>query len=225
MISLLMPYRPDQGPRDQIFEWTLRYWRSLLPAAQFSVADTEGELFNRSAARNRAFRQSKGDILVIVDADTVIPRTQFLDAWGLVQSGEVPWAIPYTVYYNMCKEDTDSLLGQRSGKLIEPIRWEHRLTDSVAGVLIVPRAAFEYVNGYDERFTGWGGEDRAFAMALDSLWGRHGRSDGYVIHLWHPRGDADFIQPSWPQNAQLLRQYQGAGVNPLLMRRLVTHEG
>jgi glycosyltransferase involved in cell wall biosynthesis len=220
MISVLIPYRPDNGIRDRIFDWTLRYWRSLLPTTQFSLAGYTGEPFNRAAARNEAFAQSTGDLLVIVDADTVIPRRQFFDALELVESRQVPWMIPYTVYYNLREEESELLMDDGSGPMQEPTVWEHRLTDSVAGVLIVPRAAFEAVNGYDERFVGWGGEDRAFAMALDTLWGPHTRSEGYVQHLWHPRGDADFTQPEWHRNALLLRQYQGAQ-NPLLMQRLV----
>lgn len=52
---------------------------------------------------------------------------------------------------------------------------------------IMPREAFITVGGMDERFRGWGGEDRAFLMALDHLWGPHQNLPGQILHLWHPR--------------------------------------
>jgi predicted glycosyltransferase involved in capsule biosynthesis len=42
------------------------------------------------------------------------------------------------------------------------------------------------VGGFDERFRGWGWEDRAFFIACDTLCG-HDRISGPVRHLWHPR--------------------------------------
>ena len=52
---------------------------------------------------------------------------------------------------------------------------------------IMPREAFEAVGGWDERFRGWGGEDYAFARALDTLWGPHKNTANDILHLWHPR--------------------------------------
>lgn len=225
MISILIPYLPDQGPRDELFEIVLRYWGEVLPAAEIVVGTNMEEPFNRGAARNDAFKNSSGDTLIIADADTLIPRDQIYDALHLIISGEAPWSIPYTVYYNLLEEETKEITEDFSIYIKEPTRWEHRLLESVAGILVLPRAAYVEVNGYDERFRGWGGEDRAFDFALDALWGKKVRLEGFIEHLWHPRGDADFSQPFWNHNAALLRTYQGAFVNPVLMSRLVAdHE-
>lgn len=221
MISVLFPYRGDNGHRDVLFDYVLRYWHEVLPDAEIVIGSNDDEPFNRGAARNAAFHQSKGDTLVIADADTILPPEQLYDALELVISGEAPWCIPYNVYYNLLEPETSKILDDFTIDVEEPEVFEHRLVDSVAGILIVPGAAYERVKGYDERFRGWGGEDRAFDIALDSLWGPKVRTEGFVEHLWHPRGDADFSQPYWAENAQLLRSYQGAQVNSLLMHRLV----
>jgi hypothetical protein len=39
----------------------------------------------------------------------------------------------------------------------------------VTGQIVVPRAAFDELGGWDERFEQWGGEDAAFCYALDTL--------------------------------------------------------
>lgn len=221
MISILIPYLPDNGPRDELFEVVLRYWNEVLPNAEVVIGTNHEEPFNRGAARNSAFHESNGDTLVIADADTLMPKEQLYDALELVLSGEAPWVIPYSVYYNLLEPETTKILKDFDVEISEPTTWEHRLTESVAGILVVPGAAYKLVGGYDERFKGWGGEDRAFDFALDTLWGKKVRLEGFVEHLWHPRGDADFSQPYWNDNAQLLRSYQGAQVNPLLMQRLV----
>lgn len=221
MISVLFPYRGDNGHRDVLFDYVLRYWHEVLPDAEIVIGSNDDEPFNRGAARNAAFHKSKGDTLIIADADTILPPEQLYDALELVISGDAPWCIPYKVYYNLLEPETDEILNDFSTDVLEPTVFEHRLLESVAGILIVPGAAYERVKGYDERFRGWGGEDRAFDIALDSLWGPKVRVEGFVEHLWHPRGDADFSQPHWAENAQLLRSYQGAQVNSLLMHRLV----
>src|SRR5665213_1068232 len=49
----------------------------------------------------------------------------------------------------------------------------------------MPREAFVVVGGMDPRFRGWGGEDRAFLQALNTLWAPYQNSPNTVYHLWH----------------------------------------
>jgi hypothetical protein len=47
----------------------------------------------------------------------------------------------------------------------------------------------EYINGYDENFIGWGGEDEDMACRLE-IAGFQGYSimkDARLLHLWHPK--------------------------------------
>lgn len=67
------------------------------------------------------------------------------------------------------------------------------------GFLIgVARADLELVNGFDERFVGWGEEDVDLAVRLQRLGLRcgHAGPQATLLHLWHPTADAR-DRPNW----------------------------
>lgn len=221
-VSILIPWRKGDTQRESILRWTQLRWLELLPQAELVVAGHDGEPFSRSRARNNAFANSFGDLLVLADADTVVPDRQAIDdAIEAAEAGH--WVLPYETYYNATQVDTALLLDRRpSLDIAEPARWEFRLGDSISGVIVLPRAAYEAVGGYDESFVGWGFEDRAFADALNTLWGPCQRLPGYVVHLWHPVGPAEaFGNPFIRDNQSRWLQYRRATGNPAAMRELV----
>ena len=71
MISILFPYRGDDGHRDRLFGWVLRWWQANFPDAQICVGRNFDRPFNRAAARNAAHEDATGDLLIVADADTV----------------------------------------------------------------------------------------------------------------------------------------------------------
>lgn len=212
MISILFPYRGDDGPRDRLFGYVLRWYQHYFPEAQIVVGRNFDQPFNRGAARNDAFEQSSGSVLIVADADTV-PTAAGVRSGIADVVAEQCWVIPYAEkrYYNLTKEATENVLKLHVGEQpSEPVEghYDHKIT-SWAGCLILPREAWEKVGGYDERFKGWGGEDNAFQLKLDNLWGPHRREDSYCCHLWHPvPAGTTFDQPHWPSNASLLRRYK-----------------
>lgn len=221
MISILIPFRADYGHRDRLADWNVRRWKALLPDAEIIFGADDSEVFNRGRARNLAFMESSGDPVIFADADTAAQRDDVLEAIHLVQHG-APWVLPYTVYYNTCESDTELLLAQDPGvHLQEPTEWEHRLLTAVSGVIVMSRAAFWAVNGYDEDFAGWGWEDNSFCHAMDTLVGPHERLPGYVLHLWHPIApDGAFNSPTIEQNRALFRKYEVARGSPKRMAAL-----
>src|SRR5690606_19624942 len=52
---------------------------------------------------------------------------------------------------------------------------------------VVTRNLWETVGGFDERFGGWGHEDRAFLHGAELLFGGRRRVRGGQCVLWHPR--------------------------------------
>lgn len=82
------------------------------------------------------------------------------------------------------------------------------------GCIWLRRELFHRVAGMDERFEGWGGEDRDFAFRLDRQGGLD-RFDDTLMHLAHPRAPtraadgksfwAGFHWASWPSDAQIGR--------------------
>lgn len=187
--DVVMPYRPDGGQRDRIFAWTKDWWEYYLDEPVYS-SDSDGEVFNRSQARNRAAAQGDGEVIIFVDADTVLGHHESINtgAWAVYKK-QCPWVIPYKTYFNLSQEYTETALDEDpmwfKGRHHRDFSYEHELV-SWAGVLMVRREDFEKVGGYDERFVGWGHEDVAFRIKLDVEIGGHVRTPGEAFHLWHP---------------------------------------
>jgi GT2 family glycosyltransferase len=215
-LSILMPVGgilEQDIWRSRAHEWIIERYKALLPQAELCFGLSKAEPYSRSEARNDAFAQSTGDMLLVADADTVINLGQITKAIQLIREAATPWVIPYTIYYNLSQQATVYLIENAppSEYIPEPDdedAWEHRIENSPGGFQVLPRAAWEAVGGFDELFRGWAFEDDAFRCALDRMWGKHTRGAGAALHCWHERGDADFSQPFMEHNRQRLRQYQ-----------------
>lgn len=207
MISILFPYRGDDGPRDQIFGHVLRWWKTHFPEAQICVGRNFDRPFNRGAARNDAFEQSTGQIIIVADADTQPTLAGVRDALADVAEAQC-WSLPYGEkrYYNLTQESTRHILEQHLDRIPEPTAYDHKVT-SWAGCLVMTREAWDEVGGYRDDFVGWGYEDNYMALKLDQLWGPHRRQDSYLCHLWHPtKAGTTFDQPDIEHNRELYRR-------------------
>lgn len=217
--------------RSHAFDWLCERYRRMLPAAELVFGTSDAEPYNRAEARHNAFTASGGDILVIIDADTILPHGEMVRAISSVRAGLIPWSIPYETYINLTDKASFYLLKNYEAHPDVPEvplpppeipgTIEHTIECSPAGAWVLTREAYEKVGGFDERFVGWGGDDDAFVAAMDTLIGEHRRGRGFAMHLWHPRGDADFGHAHWDANAALLRRYRRARGSEAQMRQLV----
>lgn len=210
-ISILFPFRGDGGWRDRVFATLQAYYGSLLPEAEICIGTSDGEPFSRSGARNDAFRQSTGDLLVINDADTFCWTPGLTEALRLVDEGEEKFALPYDVYFNVNELWTDAWL-RFNGKVdvlgeLPREGYEHRLLTAESGVLVLSREAWETVGGYDENFVGYGWEDNAFITALTRANGRGLKLHGTAYHLYHELSGDPFQHPWKEHNRALNDQY------------------
>lgn len=214
MISILIPFRSDGGHRDRLLDWVVQRWSVLLPDAEIVLSDGVGEggVFSRSRARNLAVQKASGDLLIFADGDTTISWAGCKEALALFEY-EV-WALPYTRYYNLTEHSTEEQITQSpGGPLLRTPDAEyifpslHHPEPAVSGVIMVARSAFEKIGGYDERFIGWGLEDRVFVMELEHEFGRGSRVSGPAYHLWHPAPEEErFGQPFFEHNRALYRE-------------------
>lgn len=131
---------------------------------------------SRAAARNDAARNASGNgPLLFADADTVVPREQLLAAAERAEETD-SLVLAFDVLYRL--QRGTPLTNRPSG---------FQVRDCSNGVIAVGRELWERVGGFDERFTTWGGEDRAFLYACTTLqdeptlW----RVPGYALHHWH----------------------------------------
>jgi hypothetical protein len=75
----------------------------------------------------------------------------------------------------------------------------------------VTRQTLETVNGWDERFHGWGEEDPSMLAAIATLVGPKVAIDRTATHLWHPRGaEHDETSEGFKRNRALGTRYQRA---------------
>jgi predicted glycosyltransferase involved in capsule biosynthesis len=252
-ISIIIPFREPKTTdvRTRNLAWLKHYWKVNLPGAELIIGDDPdtSRPFSKSVAINRAVAHSKGDVLVLVDADG------FLDADSVIHCAESIrharkrgfklWFVPYRKFYRLTDPATIRMLNSNPMKphvFPEPMPKEDIIggTDPKVAhwhgalIQIMPREAFETVGGWDERFSGWGGEDHAAMRAMDTLYGPHKTLPGKVLHFWHPMisRNGTTSQVNWKErmwegqdtpvaNSKLCARYYQAYLKPELMRRLV----
>lgn len=209
--DVIIPFWPDEeGHRRRLYNWVHDRWLHLYgeDLKMITASGWPCDPFNRARARNDGASSAKTNVLVFADADT-IPIKEYVDeAVAIAADGH--WAIAYGKdrYYNLTEDATEVYLDKDPWvEIVEPGEgeYEHKVT-SFSGIIAVPREAFGRIGGYDERFEGWGWEDNAFQITLDRRWGKHVRVDGFVNHLWHPRGEASFDTPGELANRALFQK-------------------
>lgn len=178
----------------------------------------------RSATRNNGIRHATGDYLIFFDADfALLP--------GAIHS-HIETAKPGYFAAGRCKYTTEeqcrkilavgaseSLLETIYTELSEePIEKEHRRfirysllrrlrlapprKVSFGGHFSAFKKDIEAVNGYDENFVGWGGEDTDFALRMVRA-GFRGISvikTARVLHLWHP---SEMVSKHWKDGVNM----------------------
>lgn len=227
-LSILVPFRDPDGIRTPAKEWIVARWHHFWPDAEIIVAPDDGrDPFSKSVALNNCAAQATGDVLVLLDADTWVDATTMARAIALAEKGA--WVLPGAHAHRMTKRYTTALLKQDPSEPIIPIlnrQLDVEVTSTPVGFIhVLPRAAWDRVNGMDPRFRGWGGEDSCFIQAVDTLWDRHLRLDGHLISLWHPRPRVAGRRV-WPgqagRNSGLMRRYSLARGKPNAMAALVS---
>lgn len=218
-VIVVVPFRPDGGHRDALWR-RLRdtYWRRQYVVLQ--GAHTDGP-FNRSAAVNIAAASCDWSLMVVADADTWVPPDQLRDALALAEdSGRLVAAFDMVIELDWPTTEKilcgDLSLADSGAFASERLRTKDLETQS--SMLVVPRALWDSVGGFDERFCGWGGEDNAFWRACDILGGQPHRIAGPAFHLWHPPADGKHAGDGYQANLRLWRRYSAARTPEQLRR-------
>jgi glycosyltransferase involved in cell wall biosynthesis len=259
-ISILVPFNcPDpSNQRAKNWRWLKKYWECQLPGAEIVMGeDVVAEIdpsipFSKCVAVNDAARKAHGKMFVIVDADGYIPIKAVLTAVTKIRKaerrGRKLWFVPYRHFYRMTEDASDRLL--RSDPC-DPLEFScpPPPCDAMKGpasgpghghwygamVQVMSRKAFFEVGGWDKRFRGWGGEDRAAMLAMDALYWPHKTLPGCVFHVWHPmlspggedKGWVEWKRRVWTgqkesnTNSKLAQRYHSAQNDPKKMRKLL----
>ncbi|RPF50699.1 galactosyltransferase-related protein [Aquisalibacillus elongatus] len=203
-VSIILPISLTDEVRKRAFNWVRQYYEHIFPDVDICIGINNERPFSKAKVINEAVRESKGEILVIADADIFYDPTLLTES--IKQLEHHAWVIPFNRVLNISKRSTDRLLSEEPTWPI-PIEIETKQRkfghQARGGVNIVPREHFEMVEGFDERFIGWGGEDDAFAMSLNQVCGSVKRLNGTLYHFWHSRNNAGYYK----NNREILKHY------------------
>lgn len=211
-IGICIPWRTDHGERERLFDWVLPQWQISEYEINVGDANPDGPI-NVSLALNRARAKSSADVLVIAAADH-IPDGIAVEhaARNAMKHG---WAPVFSATAGITRSATEKLLRGR------PIDVNEHITGEVpfcTALLAIRADVWDEIDGWDERFHGWGCEDTAFRLVLDVLYPDPPPPLPHrTIALWHTAAARDRFEA----NAALLGEYIGCGNDPDAIRALI----
>lgn len=239
MISLLVPFRDDDGTRTRPWRWLEAYWKHVLPEAELIIGEDVGTPYSKATAVNEAASRATGDIFVVLDADALLDGDVLTSCAEEMRDTTRPlWFIPFGTLWRMTKEWTDLALQTDPEDGYPPPVWlleredshEDKLKHAPGLVHCIKRSMFEDVGGYDPRFRGWGGEDTAFVNCVTTLFEPPHRTQAPLLHLYHDRpGSGSARTRTWVgqterANLSLRTAYTDAVGDKMKMRELVTQK-
>jgi glycosyltransferase involved in cell wall biosynthesis len=198
--------------------------RRMIPSYPFPIVHAwhPRDGARRAATRNNGIRHANGDYLVFVDADFALLQGSIkahIDA-------AKPWQFAAGRVKYTTREQGERIIKEGvSARLLQemytdlpekPISREHcefirhsflrklglahARKQTFGGHFSAFKKDLEAVNGYDEMYMGWGGEDQDMAhrLVLSGMSGRSVIREARVLHVWHERdaGEKDWKESS-----------------------------
>lgn len=213
-VAVLVPRRNDGGRRDDLWAYVKTRWTRLHPDFEIIEGHHDDGPFNRAAAINTARAATTADTLIIADSDTFVSPTQVDQAiTAATRHRQVTFA--YDRYCYLSRSMSDRIMAGYDGDWWPGV--EFTMQGTCSQVVVVPADLFDEAGGADEGFIGWGGEDVALSLALQTFGGGLQRITGDVWHLWHPPAPHTH-DDHWPARVKL---YGDAAYDRAKMRALI----
>ncbi|GAA1764829.1 galactosyltransferase-related protein [Agromyces humatus] len=212
---IVIPWRPAPS-RVEAFERVFEWYRRMLPEFRIVTCDTDDEVFALARTRNLGVASADDDeVVVISDADTFPePGPVRAAVAAAARSGRVQ--LPYTAYRWLGPDGSAQF-----AEGVSPADCDYELVPGAcSGVYVTTRRSWQAHGGQDERFRGWGFEDKAWYVAHETLLGAPPqRHDGRVYALHHAVEAR--TGPDYDRNAKLMQRYLNAAGDREAMERLV----
>lgn len=218
-VSLVIPFR-DRGIdplRQQNLVCVIKHWRGLGYQPLIVSDGRHGdEQFNRSAAYNRAVRESNADVFIFTESDMLVPYRQVMEATAMAYR-EPGLVIPFTEYLYVGAARSAAIRAGVSPEHADA-EWIMNYGTSVGAVNIVSRETLELTGGYDENFEGSWYDDNAMAHAFRFLAGQTRWVKGVAFHLYHlPGWKGDHLteedRAATARNKERFERYKAAETN------------
>jgi hypothetical protein len=212
-VSVLIPFRGDDGHRDKLWSYVRNLWEQL-PVELVVGSDPGDQPFNVARAFNDAASRATGDLFVLFGADQ-LPDIDRI-AWALNQAEDGAFWCPLFAATGAYREHDTRLIVENGAN---PANYDFaQWAPFCTGILAVTRDGWVEINGMDERFFGWGCEDTAVRMALEVILGPAPEPTGTLACLWHPAAPRDRFEA----NAAMIGAYEtAAAAGTHAMRALV----
>lgn len=228
---VVVPRGAQDGPeRAAAWDWVRRRYEALHPAWPITEGLAPAGPWRKGAAAADGAAGARGRVMILADADCVLPPAALEEAVALVRAG-APWVVPHTRVYRLNEATTREWLEGPVDRLAAPqdaIDLARPPYSGFAGggAVVVNRAVFEAAGGIPGAFVGWGAEDEALALILDTLVGRHIRLTHPLVHLWHPRLEVEQRRAEYRGNRVTLDGLRrAAAVGPEALWALVRGPG
>lgn len=219
-VTVLVPWRDTAcHHRRAAYEHVAARYRTDHPDWQvIACADDGGHPWAKGEAIRNGLAKAAGDVLVVVDADVIVPG---LDAAvAEVAARRALWAMPYATLHRLDETSSRKVRGGHEPTTDMACAEKPYMGVIAGGAVVIDRAVIDDVPP-DPRFHGWGGEDVAWGHALITLAGRPWRSPEPLYHLWHPPAERISRDVGNEANAALFDEYLKATGDENAMRRLL----
>ena len=214
-VSVVIPWRLAPG-RERAHAWVLQRWREHFPSWQVVTGGAPEGPWRKGAAVRDGLTRATGSTVIVADADVWCDGIE--QAVDEVASGRAPWAMPHTLVRRLTEEATDKVLGGELPEGLPTVETHPGMAGG--GMVVLPRQTACGVP-MDPGFEGWGQEDQAWAVALETLAGPMWRGTADLVHLWHPPADRLTRRVGSPESQARLRRYLDARHRPEAMRALL----
>ena len=160
-------------------------YKDILPSGivylHFEMTELDAE-FNKAKLLNRGVAISKAAVVMLHDADILVPLDYTKRALEKINTGFEALR-PLRFLFYLSQHETAYLLANY--QLKKPLEFGSVAQNSLGGSTIVTKETYFSIGGHDEEFQGWGGEDLEF---LERLRTRRLFKGGFMpaLHLWHP---------------------------------------
>jgi len=195
----------DDGSTDETAELVANFARQAPYPLQFTTHPHVD--FQLARTRNEGIRASSGKYLLFIDGDCLLPPDHLAQHLARRRAGIAYFGFAYRLEQGPSARIDDRVI--ESGQFLQWASWreicdmqirdwkaryyswrDHPSKPRLIGWNIaLSRADLESVNGFDENFEGWGGEDDDLTYRLRRIGVRAASIHRWtrLYHLWHPK--------------------------------------
>jgi hypothetical protein len=220
-VTIVVPLAGSCPHRERAWAYAHARWETEHPTWPIVIGACP-DPWRKAVAVRDGIQRAATPIVIVADADVWTPG--IADAVELVRR-ERTWAQPHRRFLRLTESATARVLDGVTlleDAMLDPLaHLERPYVQVLGGGVTILRRDAALAALPDPRFVGWGGQDIAWGLALQTLAGKPARGRLTTVHLWHPPQERVARNTGSPENMRLLRRYRAVAHKPEAMRALV----